>query len=169
MASYNRVNGIHVAEHPFLLRKILRGDWGFKGLIMSDWSGTYSSAEAIKAGLDLEMPGPCIMRGSAVERDVIGGKLVPADIDDCTLRVLKFVEEAIESGIPFGAKEESIDTPAVRGLLRESAVGGVVLLKNDNNVLPLKPRAGAKIAVIGPNARKAAFCKYFVHCFLHNC
>ncbi|KAH7100142.1 beta-glucosidase precursor, partial [Auriculariales sp. MPI-PUGE-AT-0066] len=156
MASYNRVNGLHAAENPLLLRKILRGDWGFKGLVMSDWSGTYSSAAAIKASLDLEMPGPCIMRGAATERDVIGGKLVPADIEDCTLRVLNFVKEAIDSGIPFGAKEESMDTPAVRALLRETATNGVVLLKNDNNLLPLKPKSGAKIAVIGPNAFKAA-------------
>lgn len=57
MTSYNRVNGTHVAESSFFLRKILRGDFEFKGLIMSDWSGTYSSSEAIKASLDLEMPG----------------------------------------------------------------------------------------------------------------
>ncbi|KAH8833090.1 glycoside hydrolase superfamily [Flagelloscypha sp. PMI_526] len=157
MVSYNRVNGIHAAENPLLIRKILRGDWGFKGLVMSDWSGTYSSCEAIKASLDLEMPGPCVMRGSAVERDVIGGKLVPADIEECTLRVLRFVQEAIESGIPFNAKEESIDTPEVRSLLREAAIGGVVLLKNEKTMLPLKPKSGTKIAVIGPNARKAAF------------
>lgn len=87
MTSYNRVNGLHAAEHPFLLRKILRGDFEFQGMIMSDWSGTYSSSEAVKASLDLEMPGPALMRGSSLERDIIGGKLFPADIDECALRV----------------------------------------------------------------------------------
>lgn len=87
MTSYNRVNGLHAAEHPFLLRKILRGDFEFQGMIMSDWSGTYSSSEAAKASLDLEMPGPTLMRGPSLERDIISGKLVPADIDECALRV----------------------------------------------------------------------------------
>lgn len=57
MTSYNRVNGKHSSENMYLLRKILRGDFEYKGILMSDWSGTYSSSEAIKAGLDLEMPG----------------------------------------------------------------------------------------------------------------
>ena len=75
MTSYNRVNGLHVAEHPYLLRKILREDFQFEGLVISDWSGTASSADSIKASLDLEMPGPAIIRGAATERDVITGKL----------------------------------------------------------------------------------------------
>ena len=87
MSSYNRIENIHVAEHPRLLRDVLRRDFGFNGMIMSDWSGTYSSADAIKASLDLEMPGPSMMRGVCLERDIVGGKLVPSDIDECVLRV----------------------------------------------------------------------------------
>ena len=87
MSSFNRVNGLHVAEHPYLLRQVLRFDFGFKGMIMSDWSGTYTSSEAIKASLDLEMPGPTIMRGASLERDIVGGKLTPGEIDECVLRV----------------------------------------------------------------------------------
>lgn len=72
MSSYNRVNGTHASESAQLLRKILRQDFEFKGLIVSDWSGTYSSSEAIKAGLDLEMPGTSWSRplrnGSADQR-----------------------------------------------------------------------------------------------------
>ena len=87
MSSYNRINGIHVAEDPFLLRKVLREEFDFSGMIMSDWSGTYSSSEAIKAGLDLEMPGPPIMRGPSLERDVVSGKLKQSEVDECVLRV----------------------------------------------------------------------------------
>lgn len=87
MTSYNKVNGVHAAESPYLLRRVLRGDFGFKGLLMSDWSGTYSSCEAIKAGLDLEMPGPAFMRGVCVERDIVSGKLRPEDVDECVDRV----------------------------------------------------------------------------------
>jgi beta-glucosidase len=61
--SYNRVNGIYCAYDPRLLTEILRNEWGFKGLVMSDWVGTYSTVEAINAGLDLEMPGPTKSRG----------------------------------------------------------------------------------------------------------
>lgn len=88
MTSYNRVNGLHVAEDPWLLRDILRKEFGLgEGLIMSDWSGTYSSSDAIKASLDLEMPGPAFVRGVCVERDVVGGKLKPSDVDECVGRV----------------------------------------------------------------------------------
>ncbi|WVQ62915.1 uncharacterized protein L199_001064 [Kwoniella botswanensis] len=157
MSSYNRVNGLHVAEHPFLLRKILRNDFGFKGMIMSDWSGTYSSSEAVKASLDLEMPGPALMRGSSLERDIIGGKLVPADIDECVLRVLHYVREAQQSGIDFEKEEDTINTPEVRALLREAADSAIVLLKNEHNVLPISGSDKRKIAVIGPNARTASY------------
>ncbi|WWC69041.1 uncharacterized protein I206_102977 [Kwoniella pini CBS 10737] len=161
MSSYNRVNGLHVAEHPYLLRKILRKDFEFKGMIMSDWSGTYSSSEAVKASLDLEMPGPALMRGSSLERDIIGGKLVPADIDECVLRVLHYVREAQQSGIDFEKEEDTINTPEIRALLREAADSAVVLLKNDEGVLPISIEDGSSkkktIAVIGPNAKTAAY------------
>ncbi|WVF66947.1 hypothetical protein IAT40_001690 [Kwoniella sp. CBS 6097] len=157
MSSYNRVNGLHVAEHPYLLRKVLRGDFGFKGMIMSDWSGTYSSSEAIKASLDLEMPGPAMMRGVSLERDIVGGKLVPEDLDECVLRVLHYVREAQESGIAFEKEEDTIDTPAIRALLREAADSAVVLLKNSGKALPITEPSGKKIAVIGPNARTASY------------
>ncbi|ADV25102.1 beta-glucosidase [Cryptococcus gattii E566] len=157
MTSYNRVNGLHAAEHPFLLRKILRGDFEFQGMIMSDWSGTYSSSEAVQASLDLEMPGPTLMRGPSLERDIISGKLVPADIDECALRVLHYVQEAQQSGIDFEKVEETIDTPNVRALLREAADSAVVLLKNDKDVLPISSPSGKKIAVIGPNAKTACY------------
>ncbi|WWC87448.1 uncharacterized protein L201_002337 [Kwoniella dendrophila CBS 6074] len=158
MSSYNRVNGLHVAEHPFLLRKILRQDFEFKGMIMSDWSGTYSSSEAIIASLDLEMPGPALMRGSSLERDIIGGKLTNDDIDECVLRVLHYVREAQQSGIDFEKEEDTINTPQVRALLREAADSAVVLLKNDQGILPISSSLTSnKIAVIGPNAKIAAY------------
>ncbi|KAM0752674.1 hypothetical protein T439DRAFT_298947 [Meredithblackwellia eburnea MCA 4105] len=155
MTSYNRVNGLHVSESAYFLRKVLREDFGFKGALISDWSGTYSIGEAIKASLDMEFPGPSVMRGELVQRDITSGKITVADIDECALRVLRFVKEAQESGIPFDAEEGTIDNAQVRALLRESAAAGVVLLKNEKNVLPLKAEKGKKIAVIGPNAKDA--------------
>ncbi|VDC07331.1 unnamed protein product [Peniophora sp. CBMAI 1063] len=153
MTSYNRVNGLHVSENPWLLDEILRKEWGYKGMTMSDWIGTYSTTEAIKAGLDLEMPGPSVVRGAAITRALAGEKLLPGDIDARVRKILELMVHAHESGIPFDGPEESYDTPEVRALLRRAAADATVLLKNDAGVLPLKsPRS---IAVIGPNAKLA--------------
>ncbi|KAK7470377.1 hypothetical protein VKT23_001804 [Stygiomarasmius scandens] len=154
MSSYNRVNGLHVSEDKRLLDDILRKEWGYKGMIMSDWIGVYSTAESIKAGLDLEMPGPTVMRGRAVERALIAQKLFPSDIDARVRKILELLQRAFASGIPFDAPEEGVDTPELRQLLRTAAADSVVLLKNEKNILPLKT-AVKKIAVIGPNAKFA--------------
>lgn len=87
MSSYNRVNGAHVSESDHLLRTVLRGQLEFDSLLMSDWAGTYSSSEAVKSSLDLEMPGPSTMRGAALERDILSTKLSLEELDDCVLRV----------------------------------------------------------------------------------
>lgn len=157
MSSYNRVNGVHASESPYLLTDVLRGQLGFDGLVISDWGGSYSAAESIKAGMDIEMPGPTLMRGARLERAVVAGKLTYEDIDTCVLRVLEFVRRAQLSGIPFEAVERPIDSAEIRALLRESAAAAVVLLKNDRNVLPITPTNGMRIAIIGPNANVAAY------------
>jgi beta-glucosidase len=81
MTSYNRVNGLHVSESPKFLEDILRKEWSWKGLTMSDWTGTCSTIEAIRAGLDLEMPGPSVVRGAAVTRAIFAGKLSLSELD----------------------------------------------------------------------------------------
>ncbi|KDR84011.1 hypothetical protein GALMADRAFT_236587 [Galerina marginata CBS 339.88] len=154
MSAYNRVNGLHVSENKRLLDDILRKEWGFKGLIMSDWIGVYSTSQSIKAGLDLEMPGPSVMRGKAVERALIAQKISPRDIDERVTKILGLVKQAQASGIPFDGPEGSIDTPELRKLLRTAAADAVVLLKNDKGLLPLTDKL-KKIAVIGPNAKHA--------------
>ncbi|KAI3616685.1 beta-glucosidase [Moniliophthora roreri] len=156
MSSYNRVNGLHVSENKWLLDDILRKEWGYKGMIMSDWIGVYSTAESIRAGLDLEMPGPTVMRGNAVMRALAAQKLFPSDIDDRVRKILELLEKAFASGIPFGAPEKPVDTPELRQLLRTTAADSVVLLKNTKNLLPLTSSSNIKkIAVIGPNAKTA--------------
>ncbi|KAI0321982.1 glycoside hydrolase family 3 protein [Amylostereum chailletii] len=154
MTAYNRVNGLHVSENSFLLDDILRKEWGFEGMIMSDWIGVYSTTESIKAGLDLEMPGPTVMRGKAVERALIGEKLLPRDIDARVTKVLELMKRAYASGIPFDGPEEGVDTPELRALLRQAAADAIVLLKNEKTLLPLSVPVKS-IAVIGPNAKQA--------------
>ncbi|EKM59267.1 glycoside hydrolase family 3 protein [Phanerochaete carnosa HHB-10118-sp] len=154
MTAYSRLNGLHCSENEWLLDDLLRKEWGYKGMIMSDWSGTYSTAESIQAGVDVEMPGPTVMRGDAAIRAVVAEKLFLHDIDCRVRKVLEMLQHAYESGIPFDTPEEPLDTPQVRALLRRAAADAIVLLKNEKSLLPIG--AGVhKIAVIGPNAKQA--------------
>ncbi|KAJ9113731.1 hypothetical protein QFC20_001756 [Naganishia adeliensis] len=153
MTSYNRVNGLHASESKWLLDGILRKEWGFDGMIMSDWTGVYSCDTSIKAGLDIEMPGPPVFRGAQVLRQLQAGKLFMWEIDERVRKVLEIVKYAKQSGIPFGIEEKMIDTDETRALLRKAAANAIVLLKNEKNILPIKE--AKKIAVIGSNARVA--------------
>ncbi|RMD39835.1 hypothetical protein DV735_g5311, partial [Chaetothyriales sp. CBS 134920] len=157
MAAYNRVNGTHASESPKILKDILREDWGFKGLVMSDWFGVYSTVESIQAGLDLEMPGPSYIRGNLVSQALRSRKLRTADIDACVRRILQLVKQVAPLGIPENAEEKTRDTPETSALLRKVSAEGIVLLKNGNynKVLPFSKEKTT--AVIGPNAALAAY------------
>lgn len=123
---------------------------------MSDWGGLYSSFEALKAGLDLEMPGPAILRGRMLQIGLTSDKLsVSDDIDPRVRQVLRLVKRGIESDVPFDDPdtEGQINTDEQKHLLRRAASDGIVLLKNEKNLLPLSGHK--KVAVIGPNARVA--------------
>lgn len=156
MTAYNQINGIHCSEHQRLLQGIVRDEWGFDGLVLSDWYGTYSAAESIKAGLDLEMPGPSYARERLIHQALRRGKLLPHHLDACVRRVLQLVKRVTLLGIPERAEEKAMDTPETAAFLRKIAAESIVLLKNDKSILPLKK--GKKTAVIGPNATLAAYC-----------
>lgn len=118
--------------------------------------GTYSTSEAIKAGLDLEMPGPTRWRGAALTHAISANKIKHSELDARVREVLKLIKFADKSGIPENAPEEELDREEDRRLLREVAANAAVLLKNDDSVLPLKK--DKKIAVIGPNSKIATYC-----------
>lgn len=153
MASYNRLNGTHTSEHPWLLTGVLRGDWGYDGIVMSDWFGTHSTGPALAAGLDLEMPGPSLFRGEALRAAVATGAADPADVRASALRMLRLMDRcgALAAGDP--GPERAEDRPEHRALIRRAGAEGAVLLKNDG-LLPLAPPRG-RLALIGPNARVA--------------
>ncbi|EFX00356.1 beta-glucosidase [Grosmannia clavigera kw1407] len=156
MTAYNKVNGEHVSESRRLLADVLRGEWGWKGLVMSDWFGTYSTTEAINAGLDLEMPGPSRWRGDAALLASSTFKLQPDALDERARAMLELVRDCHASGVPENAPEGTNDTPETTALLRRLAAESVVLLKNKEAVLPLSKEK--KTLVIGPNAKTATFC-----------
>ena len=137
MTAYNKVNGTHVSENPKIMRDILRGEWAWKGLIMSDWYGTYSTSESINAGLDLEMPGPVRWRADLAVHAVRANKIKPRTIDERARTVLELVKECAKSGVKENQPEETIDTPETAALLRKIAAESVVLMKNRDKVLPL--------------------------------
>ncbi|MCJ1300592.1 hypothetical protein MMC08_003389 [Hypocenomyce scalaris] len=156
MTAYNKVNGLHVNESPNLIHNLLRREWGWQGLVMSDWYGTYSASEAINAGLDLEMPGPSRWRGPVLSHALVANKVQGHTIDERVRTVLKFVKRAMASGIPENAEEKTGDSPETAKLLRKLATDSVVLMKNEKSVLPLSKERTT--AVIGPNAKVAVFC-----------
>ena len=153
MAAYNRVYGTYCSEHTMLLDGVLRNEWGFDGLVISDWYGTHSTAPAALAGLDVEMPGPPQWFGPALAAAVRAGEVSEAVVD---AKVWKVLELATRTGL-FDREphdEQSIDRPEHRTLARDAAVGSIVLLKNDPALLPLAPDGQSlrTLAVIGPNA-----------------
>lgn len=152
MTAYNQINGTHADSSEFLLEKVLRGDWGWKGLVMSDWGGTNSTAEALKAGLDLEMPGPTRHRTyKSVKEAIKNGEVTEGVINDRVRNVLELIRKVGAFENPEIPPERSVDKPEHRKLIRDVAGQGLVLLKNENDVLPLKKEQikGKKIAMLG--------------------
>ncbi|KAF5691817.1 beta-glucosidase [Fusarium denticulatum] len=156
MTSYNKINGIHVSEDPLLMKEILREEWGFKGLVMSDWFGTYSTSEAINAGLDLEMPGPTDWRGKRLSIAVNSRKVSEATVDTAVKNVLNLVNKC-KAGEKSGKAPQS-DTPEQRALIRQLVAESVVLLKNDKQRLPIKNSKDLKFGLIGDHVKNPALC-----------
>ncbi len=147
MSAYNRINGVYASEHDVLLRQILKEEWGYDGAVISDWYGTYS--DNVPAGaLDLEMPGPARwMYPDKIVAAVENGNLDEAIIDDKVRRLLRLIERVTGEREPL--------PPPDGQLPRQTAAEAIVLLKNENNLLPLDPDKAQTIAVIGENARWA--------------
>jgi beta-glucosidase len=123
---------------------------------MSDWFGVYSTTESIKAGLDLEMPGPTYIRGGQVDIALRCGKLLMHHLDARVTEVLKLIKKVLPLGIPEDAPEQTIDSPETARLLRRIGSNGLVLMKNEKSILPFSKEKTT--AVIGPNGAFAAYC-----------
>jgi beta-glucosidase len=155
MCSYNKVNGVFASEHHTLLTKILKDEWGFEGVVVSDWGAVRDRVAALRGGLDLEMPGTQDRRVKHVVEAVRSGELAEATLDESVRRILRIVFKAQET--PKGG---TFDVDAHHRLARKIAAEGMVLLKNDalpqqGHLLPL--RGHQQIAVIGRSAEAAHF------------
>jgi beta-glucosidase len=154
MCAYNKVNGVHASQNRWLLTDVLRGEWGYTGLVVSDWGAVHDRVAALAAGLDLEMPPNLEVSDAAIVAAVRAGTLDEDLVDQAVARVLQLVDRAQAAGLtpPAGSPAGSapgFDVDAHHALARSTAAECAVLLKNDNAVLPLRPAAGDIIAVIG--------------------
>jgi beta-glucosidase len=152
MTAYNKVNGTHADSHTFLLKQVLRGEWGWDGLVMSDWGGTNSTADSLNAGLDLEMPGPTRWRTvEAVTEAVKKGQVTEQTITERARNVLRLIEKVGGFENPEIPPERSVVDPAHSKLIRDVAGQGITLLKNEGNILPLTREnvKGKRIGLFG--------------------
>jgi beta-glucosidase len=146
LTAYNRLNGQWCAEHHHVITTIVKGEWAFPGVMMSDWFGTHSTVATLSAGLDLEMPGPARFLGFKAAGAVAQGQVREERVNDAATRVARAAARF------KGEKNASITGKAADDLLVEAAAAGFVLLRNQDALLPLTPGRDKHIAIIGPNA-----------------
>ncbi len=141
MCSYNRINGTYSCENGWLLNKVLRDEWGFKGLVMTDWGAMNNRVEAIKAGLDLEMPSSHGETDKLIVAAVKDGRLKEEVLDKAVKRVLELADKSVTN-----KKQNTYNKEEHHSLVKNTAINSAVLLKN-NGILPLS--GNEKIAIIG--------------------
>lgn len=150
MCSYNLVNGEYASENDHLLREILREEWGYEGVVMSDWTAVHDRVKALRAGLDLEMPGPARYHAAKLAAAVRSGELEEETLNRSVRRLL-LLHEKVQAG--KRKAQPAYDPGAHHALARRAAAECIVLLKNDRRVLPLEKESLGSLAVIGRLAR----------------
>ena len=155
MDSYNLVNGEHASQNKHLLTEVARDDWGFDGLLMSDWFATYDGVAAVNAGQDLEMPGPAFMNRKTLMPAIESGRVSVATIDEHVRRILR---TAARFGWLDRDQTETL-IPRFNQTGRQAALQaareGIVLLKNEGALLPLDRKKLKSVLVVGPDAYPA--------------
>jgi beta-glucosidase len=151
MASYNKVAGVYATENRRLMVDILKDEWGYDGVVVSDWGAVHSTAAAANGGTDLEMPGPAQWFGDKLASAVRAGEVAEAQINDAALRMCRLILRtgALDGG---AAKQGEIRTQRHRRIAEQAALEAVVLLRNEGDLLPLEPSQLKRLAVVGPNA-----------------
>ena len=154
MCAYNKVNGTYASEHHWLLTRVLREEWGFTGLVVSDWGAVHDRVAALAAGLDLEMPPALGRSDAAVSAAVREGRLPETVLDAAVRRVLELEERSRPALLQA---PEGFPASTHHALARRAAAESAVLLKNDGGLLPLAPDAGSRVAVVGAFAQDPRF------------
>ena len=152
MSSYNPVNGVHASQNGWLLNDVLKGEWNFRGLLMSDWVSTYDTLGIANGGLDLEMPSARFFQAGKLQPLLADGRVTPATVDDKIRRQLRVAFEMGWFDRPQADASISRDDPASNAVNLEEARGGITLLKNTDRLLPLDPAKVRRVLVVGPNS-----------------
>ncbi|AUZ36427.1 beta-glucosidase [Arthrobacter sp. PGP41] len=157
MLAYNRVNGTHCSQHAGLI-SILKNDWQYDGVVVSDWFGVDDTAATANAGLDLEMPGPARFLGSRFAAAVTAGDVPGGRLRDAVERITRLADRTGRRTGGTAPEPARLRSPEEqRELLRTAATESFVLLENRDNILPLDPARIRTLAVVGPNAAKPCF------------
>ena len=151
MCSYNRINGTYASENKYLLTDILRDEWGFEGIVVSDWGATSDRVKGIEAGLDLEMPSSFGYNDKKIVEAVKNGTLSEAALDKVVARMLRFILTQAKQLTP----DYRCDYEESHRLARRIGGEGAVLLKNENGALPLEK--GKKVAIVGALAKDSRY------------
>jgi beta-glucosidase len=151
MCSYNQVNGEYVSENEFLLTKVLRDEWGFEGFVVSDWGAVNERVKALQAGLELEMPSSAGIGDAKIVAAVQNGELSEETLNLAVERILNFIFKAAENR----KADAAYDVETHHRLARKAAQESMVLLKNEEGILPLSKQG--TIAVIGEFAKKPRY------------
>jgi len=151
MASYNKINGTYATDNHYLLTDILKGEWGYDGVVVSDWGAVHSTAPAANAGNDLEMPGPARWFGDKLLKAVEDGQTPEHQIDEAARRLLRLI---LRTGVLDGKDppKGELRTKRHRDIAARAAEEALVLLKNNEELLPFDPTKVRTVAVLGPNA-----------------
>jgi beta-glucosidase len=153
MCAYNRINGTYASEHKGLLTDILRDEWKFEGVVVSDWGAVYNRVPTANAGLDLEMPGPGPM-GLKEWQNALRKRWISTQVlDEKAARVLSLVDKLKKLGSPHPILPSAASqNPYHAAIARQAAQESIILLKNENNILPIPPEKFDTLLVVGPNA-----------------
>ena len=166
MNSYNLINGVHATQNEFLNLKVLKGEWGFKGVLVSDWDATYDGVAAANNGLDLEMPSPRFMNKKTLLAAVKDGTVKEATIDE---KVLRLFRVALRYGFldrPQFDPAKSTYSVSGRPVALKGARESLTLLKNEGNILPLNAAKVKTIAIIGASNDRSKFGNKAVRAFV---
>ncbi|HYH98267.1 glycoside hydrolase family 3 C-terminal domain-containing protein [Hyalangium sp.] len=153
MCAYNKVNGVYASENPLLLQEILREEWGFEGFVVSDWGAVHDRVKGVMAGLNLEMPSSGDVNRKRIIEAVQAGQLPVSRLDEVVASLLAVILKAAESR-RTGAR---FDVDQHHALARRVAVESIILLKNEDHLLPLDAGGRKKIALIGAFAKEPRY------------
>lgn len=151
MSSYNKIRGVHASEQGYLLNDILKKDWNYKGIVVSDWGSVYSTVGPVKAGLDVEMALPQFFSKDSIMKYINAGLITKEQIYDKARRNL-YVRFAAGLFSSIHVDPQILKSESTNKFIRNLAENGITLLKNENSILPIQRSKIKSIAVIGPNA-----------------